>query len=508
MQIVWFKRDLRVHDHRPLNKAVSHGDVLPLYVAEPALWRQPDMSGRQWAFIAEALQDLRDDLTACGQPLVVRTGNMVQVLAALSRHAQIDGIWSHEETGNDWTFKRDQQVLAWCRAQGIRWTEIRNHGVQRRLSSRNGWAGNWDSFMAETLTPAPTLKPIEIDIGRIPNARDLGLEADLCYLRQIGGRQKGLDLLDSFLKERGEQYSSAMSSPISGERACSRLSPHLAWGTVSMRESAQRTWDQQRAIKVNSGIGNAAWRASLKSFNGRLHWHCHFIQKLEDEPRLELQNIHRKYDGIRPSAPDQELLAAWANGETGLPFVDACMRYLRATGWLNFRMRSMVMATASYHLWLDWRAPGLQLAQYFTDYEPGIHWSQVQMQSGTTGINTIRIYNPVKQGYDQDPTGAFTRKWVPELAEIPDKFLHEPWHAENARDVLGKTYPERVVDHLAAAKEARERIWAVRRSADFRTEASAVVAKHASRKGTARKRTRLTRKYMPDQMTLPFGDHS
>ena len=130
------------------------------------------------------------------------------------------------------------------------------------------------------------------------------------------------------------------------------------------------------------------------------------------------------------------------------------------------------------------------------------------MQSGTTGINTVRIYNPVKQGYDQDPTGAFTRKWVPELAEIPDRFLQEPWHADNASDVLGKAYPERIVDHLAAAKEARERIWAVRRGADFRAEASAVVAKHASRKGTANKRTQVMKKSMPHQMTFPFGDHS
>lgn len=495
-----------MQDHRALAQAAAHGDVLPLYVAEPALWGQSDMSGRQWLFFAEALDGLRTDLKACGQPLVVRTGDVAQVLEALSQQVQIDGLWSHEETGNDWTFKRDQQVAAWCRAQGIRWTEIRNHGVQRRLASRNGWAGQWDAFMAEPVTAAPILKPVGVDVGHIPAARDLGLELDPCELRQTGGRQRGLTLLESFLTERGEQYRSAMSSPVAGERACSRLSAHLAWGTLSMREVAQRTWDQQRALKANPVRENAPWRASLKSFNGRLHWHCHFMQKLEDEPRLELQNLHRKYDGIRPSAPDQERLAVWAKGETGLPFVDACMRYLRATGWLNFRMRSMVMATASYHLWLDWRAPGLQLARYFTDYEPGIHWSQVQMQSGTTGINTVRIYNPVKQGYDQDPTGVFTRKWVPELAAIPDEHLQEPWKAENAGDVLGKAYPERIVDHLAAAKQARERIWAVRRGAEFRAEASAVVAKHGSRKGNARKRASRAQTANPKQMSLPLGD--
>ena len=194
------------------------------------------------------------------------------------------------------------------------------------------------------------------------------------------------------------------------------------------------------------------WRQSLKSFNSRLHWHCHFIQKLEDEPQIEFKNLHSGYDGVRKVGENGDALKAWAAGETGLPFVDACMRYLRENGWLNFRMRAMLMAVASYHLWLHWREPGLELARLFTDYEPGIHWSQVQMQSGTTGINTIRIYNPVKQGKEQDPTGVFIRKWVPELSVIPDVFLHEPWKAENSAHVLGSAYPYPIVDYLDAAK--------------------------------------------------------
>lgn len=169
----------------------------------------------------------------------------------------------------------------------------------------------------------------------------------------------------------------------------------------------------------------------------------------------------------------------------------------------------MVMATASYHLWLPWRATGLHLARMFTDYEPGIHWSQTQMQSGTTGINTVRIYNPVKQGHDQDPTGAFTRRWVPELAVIPDKYLQEPWRAETANDVLGKTYPDRIVDHVVAAREARDKVWAVRRGGSFHDEASAIQSKHGSRKSGIpnrgqRRRKRLSSK-QNDQMRLDLG---
>ncbi|MEM8970517.1 MAG: FAD-binding domain-containing protein [Pseudomonadota bacterium] len=506
MQVVWLKRDLRVEDNRALALAAEQGDALAVYIAEPELWRQQDMSGRHWAFVAESLCDLQDDLLSCGQALVVRTGDAIDVLTGLRKQGILSTLWSHEETGNAWTYKRDQSVAAWCRANGIRWHEVRNHGVQRRLASRDGWARDWDRFMAEPIMPAPCLKPHMIDPGSIPTAHDLGLAPDPCNQRQAGGRRAAVACLETFLAERGEIYRSAMSTPLEGASACSRLSPHLAWGTLSVREVAQATWARQRDLKERPPGSVKNWRQSLKSFTGRLHWHCHFMQKLEDEPRIEFENFHPGYDGLRSNASDDDRLQRWTNGETGLPFVDACMRSLRETGWLNFRMRAMVMATASYHLWLDWRSPGLQLARMFTDYEPGIHWSQVQMQSGTTGINTIRIYNPVKQGYDQDPTGAFTRTWVPELADIPDRYLQEPWKADNADAVLGKRYPERIVDHVAAAKEAREHVWAVRRGPEFRAQASAIQTKHGSRKAGIRNRGKTGKSPPRAQLSLPLPE--
>lgn len=499
MQVVWFKRDLRVQDHRALVNAAQRGQVLPLYVVEPDYWRLEDVSYRHWEFAAEALASLRDSLAALGQPLVVRVGAVVDVLERLRRTVGVDGLWSHEETGNGWTYARDKQVAGWCRTHGVPWHEVPQHGVQRRLASRNGWAVQWDRFMSEPIVQAPVLKPTGIEAGHIPSARDLNLVPDGVRERQIGGRAAAEGVLSSFLAERGRTYRRAMSSPLGGARACSRLSPHLAWGSLSMREVTQATWARQREVKALGA--RDGWSGALSSFSGRLHWHCHFIQKLEDAPRIEFENLHRGYDGIRPSAPDAERLAAWARGETGLPFVDACMRSLRATGWLNFRMRAMVMAVASYHLWLHWRVPGLELARLFTDYEPGIHWSQVQMQSGTTGINTVRIYNPVKQGMDQDPTGDFTRRWVPELARIDDQFLQEPWKAENAGAVLGRAYPMPIVDHLSAARDARERIWAVRKGDAFRQEARGIVAKHASRKSPQR---RSRKSASSKQLDLPF----
>jgi deoxyribodipyrimidine photo-lyase len=486
IQVVWFKRDLRIVDHRPLVEAARRGAVLPLLVVEPGWWAEPDMSERQYLFFRESAAELAEALADLGQPLVVRVGEMPDVLDELAREFEISGLWSHEETGGDWTFARDRRVLAWCRSSGVPWTEFRQDGVVRRLASRNGWAKRWDAMMALPVTPAPNALsplPISVSSAALPEPRDLGLAPDGCDLRQTGGRDAGLRTLESFLVERGEPYRAAMSNPIAGETACSRMSPHLAWGTVAMREVAQATWTRQRALKQMGGPEVRQWRGSLISFTGRLHWHCHFMQKLESEPALEFRNLHPAYNGIRrPEELDAARLAAWCAGETGMPFVDACMRYLKATGWLNFRMRAMLMATSSYHLWLDWREPGLHLARQFTDYEPGIHWPQAQMQSGTTGINTVRIYNPVKQGYDQDPTGDFVRRWVPELAAIEGGAVHEPWKHPKAAGILDKTYPMPIVDHVEAAREARQRIYGARKGQSFRDRADAIQDRHGSRK--------------------------
>lgn len=499
LEVVWFKRDLRAMDNAALSAAASRGRVLPLYVVEPGYWRQPEASLRQWDFLTESLEELSQALARQGQPLIFRIGDVVEVLAAFHARHRISGLHSHEETGGGWTFARDRRVAAFCRAEGIRWQQHRQHGVERGPSSREGWAARWDALMQRPQSPVPVLAPLEdVASGWLPSASDLGLRAEPCPGRQSGGRQMGLACLQSFLTERGAGYRRAMSSPMSGAQACSRLSPHIAHGTLSIREITQASWARQASLR-NDGGGSAGWRQSMQSFTGRLHWHCHFIQKLEDSPGIETNNLHPAYEGLRPRLPDRTRLEAWCKGETGLPFVDACMRSLEATGWLNFRMRAMLMSVASYHLWLDWRAPGLHLARCFTDFEPGIHWPQVQMQSGTTGINTPRIYNPVKQGKDQDPTGAFVRRWLPELRDIPDRHIQEPWLAETAGAVLGRRYPFPTVDHLAAAREARQKIWAVRKQPGFREDAAAIVAKHASRRKPHRRQPAQTA-----QMSLPL----
>lgn len=507
LNIVWFKRDLRIVDHRPLTMAIKAGSALPIYIAEPELWAQPDASARQWDFAAESIVELQSTLATLGQPLCVMVGNAVQIFQRLHQSHGVAALWSHEETGNGWTYARDLAVAAWGKGAGVPWHEARQFGVIRRLKSRNGWAKAWDRDMAEPITPAPgTLAPIAGGWPtHIPTSAELGLAPNSCPHRQPGGRAAGLATLESFLVERGRDYRYQMSSPVTAFEASSRLSPYLTWGTISMREVAQSSWARMRALERLNDPDARRWRASLISFAARQHWHCHFMQKLEDEPRIELENLHRAYDSLRTGVADPHRLAAWREGATGFPFIDACMRALNQHGWINFRMRAMLMSFASYHLWLPWRESGLHLARKFVDYEPGIHWSQVQMQSGTTGINAMRVYNPVKQGLDQDPAGSFVRTFVPELDAVPDAFIHEPWLWPPA---CALPYPPPIVEHAEAAKAARDALYAVRKGADHKQAANEIVAKHGSRKAgipmTGRKRKPAIRSDADPQLTLDF----
>ncbi|MEO0655317.1 MAG: deoxyribodipyrimidine photo-lyase, partial [Pseudomonadota bacterium] len=263
--LLWFKRDLRIADHPALDHAIARGEpVIPLYIAEPELWAQPDASHRQWTFIAESLAALRDALAACGAPLIVRRGDAVTVLDDLATAHNVTALVSHEETGNLWTYARDKAVAHWARGRGLPWHEVPQNGVVRRLTSRDGWARHRDAFMRQPQVPAPDHVPGVggIDPGAIPAAQDLGLAPDGLIEGQPGGRPHGLLLLGSFLTDRGLTYRSAMSSPLKGATACSRLSPHFAFGTMTVREVVQATAARQREVK-GTRVG---WDGSLKSF--------------------------------------------------------------------------------------------------------------------------------------------------------------------------------------------------------------------------------------------------
>src|SRR5450830_77077 len=490
-QIVWFKRDLRVTDHAPLAQACMAGLVLPIFAWEPSVWAGDDYAAQHQAFARECLLALRQQLSALGLTLIEWPLGIIDALQHIRQRYLIAGLWSHEETGNSATFDIDRAVAGWCKAHQVTWQEIPQHGVVRRLKNRNIWNANWERQMQQPLTVLPThisAGPI-IQIPQIAQPIAAGTDKPN---RQHGGTLAASKLFESFLQGRAANYRRGMSSPLTATKHCSRLSPYLAWGVLSMREVVQATRTRRIELKQLNDPETKGLAAGLVGFESRLHWHCHFIQKLESEPEMEFQHLHPAYAGLRDETladvESQRRLQTWVSGETGWPLVDACMAMLRKTGWLNFRMRAMLMSTASYLLWLHWREPGLHLAREFLDYEPGIHWPQTQMQSGTTGINTLRMNNPIKQAMDQDPTGRFVRQWLPQLANVPDSWIFQPWLMPPALQfktgcVIGRDYPVPVLDIEIAIREARARLSAVRRSPEAQEQIKDIVKKHASRKG-------------------------
>lgn len=494
-QLVWLKRDLRVEDHAALAEAARAGPVLPVYVAEPSLWRRPELDPSHLVFISESLTELEGRLRDLGLPLIHRIGELPEVFARLHEQVPFEAIHAHEETGLLTTWERDKRVARWCRARGIAFREYPQLGVFRPHPSREGWASRWEARMRAPLAtlpdrPRPPPLPPGFDKGAPPTPRALGLPESEKTEAQPGGTSSGRALLESFLERRGETYQTDLSSPVTGWTGCSRLSPHLAYGTVSMREVYRATVRRRRRAEHRREL---RWARSLEAFEARLRWHCHFMQKLEDEPELELRNGHRGYDGLREEDPerlsraDRARFDAWRLGQTGFPMVDAAMRCLHKTGWINFRMRAMLASFATHHLWLHWREPAVALAPHFLDFEPGIHFPQFQMQAGTMGINTTRVYNVVKQADDQDPEGTFIRRWVPELAEVPLSYLPAPQAMplglqRKVGCIIGKDYPSPIVDHAAAARRAKERLEAMKRRLDLKAESRRVARTHGSRK--------------------------
>ncbi|MEM8895602.1 MAG: deoxyribodipyrimidine photo-lyase, partial [Bacteroidota bacterium] len=318
INIVWFKRDYRLSDHAPLASAISEGiPTLLLGFLEPALMAAPQSDIRHWRFVRQSVDDINQRLPS-GHQLHLIDGEVLETLQTIAKHFSISKIFSHEEVGIKVTYDRDKQVTNYCQQNGIEWIESPYAGVIRGIGKRKNWPRHWYSTMGsiQVNIDLGKLRPVELpdSLSSTWNKKDLleNIRQDVDSF-QKGGEQQALKYLQNFFSDRVANYNYHISKPQQARKSCSRLSPYLAWGNLSMRQVYQSALAAKKETKYG-------WHIS--SFMSRLRWHCHFIQKFEMMDRYESENINPAYNELR-SEWDEDIYQKWYHGETGYPLIDA-----------------------------------------------------------------------------------------------------------------------------------------------------------------------------------------
>ncbi|SHG82228.1 cryptochrome/deoxyribodipyrimidine photo-lyase family protein [Ferrimonas marina] len=471
VQVVWFKRDLRLADHEPLRQACqSELPTVLLYCFEPELLADPHYSLRHWRFVRQSLQQMQQQLAPFGAQLLVRNDSALRTLALLHQRLGIARLLSHQETGLAVTFQRDREVARWCQQQGIPWQEWPSDGVVRGLRHRRHWRQHWQQVQhAPQAHPALwRLRPAPVESLQQPLPQ-LGNDSQF----QQGGELQARQWLREFQHYRCQAYPATLSTPQSSRSHSSRLSPYLAWGNLSVRQLVQAS--------------RAFAHPGRRAFVDRLQWRSHFIQKFESECAMEHRPVNRGYLGwqFRDDTKADALLRAWQKGQTGLPLVDAAMRCLQHTGFINFRLRAMLVSVLCHHLNLPWQAGARHLARLFLDFEPGIHYPQVQMQAGLVGTHALRVYNPTRQALLHDAKGEFVRRWLPELRHLPTELMLQPWTLTPMeqswyRFTPGQSYPAPLFDPQQSGRNASERLWQWRQRPAVQHEAQRILSRHVN----------------------------
>lgn len=476
--VVWLKRDLRLDDNEAIHNALASGNrVLLLYVFEPLLLDDPHYSQRHWDFIKQSLQDMNEKLLQYNTKVLTVQTDIITAFNKIQTQYKVLKVCSHQETGILVTFNRDKSFKRFCKNNLIDWQEHINNGIYRGLKNREQWVDKWEDYMNKPLCEFHpkaehflNLEAIEILEQQF---QTVSLTTSKSSIFQKGGTSTGLKYLESFLDNRYKNYMFSISKPLDARKSCSRLSPYLAWGNLSVRQVFKM------ALALNISASN---KKQLEAFLSRLKWQAHFIQKFEMEHTMETESINKGYHKLKKDISKQ-YQDAWKTGNTGVPLVDACMRCLNETGYLNFRMRALVVSFFTHNLWQPWQEASKHLSQQFLDFEPGIHFPQLQMQAGETGINMLRIYNPVKNSLEHDPNAEFIKKWVPELKDLDTPFAHEPYLMTEMEQrfynvILGVDYPYPIVNVQETRKKASETLWNLQKNSLVKNESVRILNKH------------------------------
>lgn len=441
--LVWFRRDLRISDHEPLLRAARRGLVVPVFVFDRALLQHPETGSARVAFMLDCLAALDADLQARGGRLILRSGDPVQVLPALLRETQAEGIYAYTDCERIYGRVRDARLNRAIADQDmkIRWFEP--PASVSELMSYPRYRSRWYRDMAAPCVPTPTRVDVPPDLFSepLPALMALEHEADGKPIPP-GGTAAARKLLTDFLSDKSDRYYWQLSYP--SAEATTGLSPHIKFGAISVRECVQ-------TIQQTPNQGDFRIRRSQQQLIARLRWGSGFAQRFRYLPQLELRSLYTVFDEDG-WAFDEAQYQAWQSGQTGFPIVDAAARCLQATGgWqaLNFRTRAIYASFLSNLLGMDWRFGALHFMRHLIDGDCPIDHYQWAMQSGVTHCldkSWTRIYNPGQVAVDRcDPDGAFIKHWLPELAHLAPAQLGSPPPV--------KGYPTPIL----AYREARQR---------------------------------------------------
>ena len=467
--VVWHRRHLRTRDHPALTYAAREYDtLLPLFVFDPRFYGDDGLAcDARIRFLHESLVDLDGQYRQHGGRLSYAHGDPIEILSRF-QEAGWEIVATADPTGR-YGWQRDNAAAADCDV-----TFVDGDGLVRDAADpREGWSDAVEEWFTddqyawdpEAVSLAAVDTPITID--RIESAYDINpTKTDV----PPGGTEAARDRLRLFTDAIGS-YPGNISAPVDAQSGTSRLSAYLRFGCLSVREVYQY---------VDT---NAAGRGR-EMFVSRLYWNRHYNQKLEDWPGWMDRAVNPAMEGFHADSHDPELIAAWKQGQTGYPMVDASMRCLAATGWLNFRMRAMCASFLCDLLQQPWQIGADWFYYHLIDADPAINYTQFQTQAGVVGVNMLRIYNPRKQVQDNDPDGEFIREWVPELAGLPDEHLAQPektpLHVQADCGVsIGEDYPYPVVEYEAARGRILKAFEAIKPAAE-RALTDPEVARRAS----------------------------
>ncbi|WP_262178623.1 FAD-binding domain-containing protein [Haloarcula laminariae] len=452
--VVWHRADLRTVDNAALTAAAADADrVAPVFVVDPSYYGDDGLAcDARLRFCHESLRDLRRQYRDLGSDLKLLSGDPRERLSEL-----LDEGWEvycNRDATARRGLERDRALLGRegvtvFEDDGLRWPDERDADGTVAVDTREGWDESCAAYFERDQHPRPASlpsNPIASDVTVDEVERRHGVAPGKSGVPQ-GGTVPGTEALSAFL-DRLAEYPGVVSPPAAAQARSSRLSPYLKFGCLSERQVYQR-------------VQSAPDSRGRSMYTSRLYWNRHYHQKLADWPGWTERAVNPVFRGLYRDEHDADLDRAWREGRTGFPMVDAAMRALVETGYINFRTRALV-ATFYVYVLKQWWKPGADFMYYhLVDADPAINYTQWQSQCNLTGVHPVRVYDPAKQVREYDPEGEFVREYVPELSELPDEHLARPEktppHVQDACGVdIGTDYPYPVVEYDHEAATARD----------------------------------------------------